>query len=434
MKVKRVVINKLYNMYNYDIFLNDDLNILYGENGCGKTTILNVLSSIISGKLYELFKYEFKNIILTYHNEKKNFTGKIEIFYEKNDIFKCYIDDEIILMDISDLKYSFGDKSEREIQEYMFEKYPRLKQVYYEFNCLYLPINRVNNNTLINDLDNLYNIRRNRIYHDSKYFLYKKDFNLLKVSEMIMNFYIEANQKMERVNKEFRNSLLKSLLSLDKPDLSNIFSILKEKNYLKVRKDKYLKILKENELLNASSEEKYNNLFEDLDRMINRNHNESSLSLDFLFTIAEVSKMDSIIKMADSLEKNQQIIFLPIENFCQTVNLFLENNNNEKQISIINGKIIVKNVRSNKNIDLEYLSSGEKQIITFFAYLIFGIQRKQPAIIIVDEPELSLHLHWQRSFIDRVLSVNNGGQYIFATHSPEFVGKYRNNMIKLEVL
>lgn len=434
MKVKRVVINKLYNMYNYDIFLNDDLNILYGENGCGKTTILNVLSSIISGKLYELFKYEFKNIILTYHNEKKNFTGKIEIFYEKNDIFKCYIDDEIILMDISDLKYSFGDKSEREIQEYMFEKYPRLKQVYYEFNCLYLPINRVNNNTLINDLDNLYNIRRNRIYHDSKYFLYKKDFNLLKVSEMIMNFYIEANQKMERVNKEFRNSLLKSLLSLDKPDLSNIFSILKEKNYLKVRKDKYLKILKENELLDASSEEKYNNLFEDLDRMINRNHNESSLSLDFLFTIAEVSKMDSIIKMADSLEKNQQIIFLPIENFCQTVNLFLENNNNEKQISIINGKIIVKNVRSNKNIDLEYLSSGEKQIITFFAYLIFGIQRKQPAIIIVDEPELSLHLHWQRSFIDRVLSVNNGGQYIFATHSPEFVGKYRNNMIKLEVL
>ena len=227
---------------------------------------------------------------------------------------------------------------------------------------------------------------------------------------------------------------MKSLLSLDKPDLSNIFSILKEKNYLKVRKDKYLKILKENELLDASSEEKYNNLFEDLDRMINRNHNESSLSLDFLFTIAEVSKMDSIIKMADSLEKNQQIIFLPIENFCQTVNLFLENNNNEKQISIINGKIIVKNVRSNKNIDLEYLSSGEKQIITFFAYLIFGIQRKQPAIIIVDEPELSLHLHWQRSFIDRVLSVNNGGQYIFATHSPEFVGKYRNNMIKLEVL
>lgn len=71
MKIKKLRIEKLYNLYNYEIYFDDNLNILYGENGCGKTTILNIIASIISGKIYELFKYEFEKIYLQYFDDKK---------------------------------------------------------------------------------------------------------------------------------------------------------------------------------------------------------------------------------------------------------------------------------------------------------------------------------------------------------------------------
>ena len=66
MIIKRLVIKRLYGYYDYDISFNPDLTLLYGSNGCGKTTILNILESIITGKITELFKYSFTYIKLFY--------------------------------------------------------------------------------------------------------------------------------------------------------------------------------------------------------------------------------------------------------------------------------------------------------------------------------------------------------------------------------
>ena len=82
--------------------------------------------------------------------------------------------------------------------------------------------------------------------------------------------------------------------------------------------------------------------------------------------------------------------------------------------------------------DINSLSSGEKQLIIFFANLIFGVNDRKNGIFIVDEPELSLHLTWQKLFIEQTLKINNNIQLIFATHSPEIVGRHRDKMYKLE--
>ena len=72
-KILSIKIDGLYDLYNYDIEFNPELTFLYGENGCGKTTILNILSSIVTGKFYELYEYQFKVITLSFKSLKNKF-------------------------------------------------------------------------------------------------------------------------------------------------------------------------------------------------------------------------------------------------------------------------------------------------------------------------------------------------------------------------
>ena len=91
-----------------------------------------------------------------------------------------------------------------------------------------------------------------------------------------------------------------------------------------------------------------------------------------------------------------------------------------------------KGSKNKRKLGLTELSSGEKQIIIIFASLIFGLQEDKAGIYIVDEPEASLHLTWQSQFVEAILKINSNVQLIFATHSPELIGSYRKNAVKLE--
>ena len=65
------------------------------------------------------------------------------------------------------------------------------------------------------------------------------------------------------------------------------------------------------------------------------------------------------------------------------------------------------------------LSSGEKQILIILTNVL--IQSGRDFIMIMDEPEISLHFDWQRRLIDDVQSLNPSLQLILATHSPAVV-------------
>ena len=96
------------------------------------------------------------------------------------------------------------------------------------------------------------------------------------------------------------------------------------------------------------------------------------------------------------------------------------------------GRVFFKTKYSNKPISIQYLSSGEKQLVTFFANLIFNVKSNSSGIFVVDEPELSLHLSWQKIFVEKTLEINKNIQLVFATHAPEIIGKRRDKMFKLE--
>ena len=96
------------------------------------------------------------------------------------------------------------------------------------------------------------------------------------------------------------------------------------------------------------------------------------------------------------------------------------------------GKIFFTTKYSKDKIKVQHLSSGEKRLIVFFANLIFNVRNNLSGIFVIDEPELSLHLSWQKIFVEKVLEVNNNIQLIFATHAPEIIGKNRSKIYKLE--
>ena len=78
-------------------------------------------------------------------------------------------------------------------------------------------------------------------------------------------------------------------------------------------------------------------------------------------------------------------------------------------------------------IALNRLSSGEKQMLSFLCYNAFS----ENTPIFIDEPELSLHVDWQRLLLPTLLEQGTGNQFFMATHSPFIYAKYPDKEILL---
>ena len=65
------------------------------------------------------------------------------------------------------------------------------------------------------------------------------------------------------------------------------------------------------------------------------------------------------------------------------------------------------------------LSSGEKQILAILLTVL--VEDQQPYVLFMDEPEISLHIEWQKCLIDLILELNPNVQIILTTHSPAVI-------------
>lgn len=85
-----------------------------------------------------------------------------------------------------------------------------------------------------------------------------------------------------------------------------------------------------------------------------------------------------------------------------------------------------------ETLELDSLSSGEQHEIVLLYELLFSIS--PDTLVLIDEPELSLHVTWQKMFLPEILSVaaQVGFDVIIATHSPFVVGGRRDLMVALD--
>ena len=99
-------------------------------------------------------------------------------------------------------------------------------------------------------------------------------------------------------------------------------------------------------------------------------------------------------------------------------------------ISVSEG-IKIEDRRANA-ISPALLSSGEKQLLTLLCSTLLARQRA--TLFLIDEPELSLNIKWQRMLIDALsqCSANSSIQYVLCSHSLEILSKHKDQRVELE--
>lgn len=117
----------------------------------------------------------------------------------------------------------------------------------------------------------------------------------------------------------------------------------------------------------------------------------------------------------------------PLETIYEQLNLFKRifderNAITGKEVSFSSGGVQIK--VGDREICLDALSSGEKHDFIMFYNLILG--EKTGGVVLIDEPEISLHIVWQRTYLDKLIEIckMNGLQAIIATHSPSIVSSH----------
>ena len=125
---------------------------------------------------------------------------------------------------------------------------------------------------------------------------------------------------------------------------------------------------------------------------------------------------DLILSVSDYVDRNYQlaesiIIFKDIVN-----EIFIN-----KSRSITETGRLTINMDNGSSLELRSLSSGERQILIMFYTLLFHAE--PGSVVILDEPEISLHVSWQQRLGDFFMDICRvrGLQMIVATHSPTVI-------------
>lgn len=137
----------------------------------------------------------------------------------------------------------------------------------------------------------------------------------------------------------------------------------------------------------------------------NRIHNQENEILRYF-----LSKLSRVVDRTRTIESN-------IGDFVEKVNVYLRQSSDEKHLQYDNVrmKVLVQNLWTGEEIKLDDLSSGEKQVVSLLAHLYLYDRQK---FVLIDEPELSLSIDWQKRLLPDLLDSPTCTQLLAITHSP----------------
>ncbi len=119
-----------------------------------------------------------------------------------------------------------------------------------------------------------------------------------------------------------------------------------------------------------------------------------------------------------------------IDHLFFVVNQFFKETQKEIEFDRENNKLVFRKANG-KIVSLEMLSAGEKQLMLIL--LTVFLMDEKPHVLLLDEPELSLHIEWQGELIKCLRELNSACQMIITTHSPSvFASGWQDRLVFMD--
>ena len=386
MILKSVKIKGLYGYINKNIDFLENETYLVGSNGSGKSSILRIIDAFFSKNINFFETLDCENIIFKFENQGKNYEvgleWKEEIFFNKTledfeNKKKCYI------YDFKNIKKKDNKKNLEIIRE---------------------------NEKILDDVREGFA----KVKKSDKKKLSQKKLKYLDLIFDFLNLYNEINNDNKGVI-ELSREYLKNLFEDDIILSLGIEYPNEKKGY--IEKLNYIENLKNS--ITSLPESKIDKILDELfpSRVIKKIWGKKGKE----YLLAEIEAINNKMKV--------NLFSKKVKKYIGTINSFLIHSGKEVYFEKKEANFYLRLLKRKKIIDIEFLSTGEIEILNLCTQLFFNEKK----IIIIDEPEKSLHLEWQILFgkiIDTILEYDNDLQIITATHSPFIVNEKKTEKIK----
>lgn len=365
MKIKTSEIIGLNGLDNHiKLDFNDDLNIITGRNGSGKTNILKLIWYVISGNIFHAIQEINFNEITIETTEYKVTVSKLS----RN---SC------------GLKLAIGEKEVVARDEWILDEDDE--------DGLQFMLSKLRN---VSDNQELHQENPNMLISRRGASLFLPTFRRVEGG-------IRAKVKNARTNMMSSRRLEHSLFELSE--------IMTNRNHLFVSSFGTVDVERFLRDKNAELVEMVTNLQDETNLIVSNKLKELQKYTDTNQIQTELQNIHSIM---DKSEQDRLEIMRPLD-VARKYILDILKISGIKIGNLTFGDTV-------QTISSSLLSAGEKQMLSFLAYNAFY----QDTIFIIDEPELSLHVDWQRILFPTLLRQNSSNQFIVATHSPFIYAKY----------
>jgi predicted ATP-binding protein involved in virulence len=436
LRIRQIRIDGLFGLYNHCINLNlkERVTILHGPNGVGKTISLRIVEALLNGRPDILSQIPFSQISLDFtdnskiilsppsNDEKSKLTIQeppsliIELIDNKNQCRKhpLSLESEMItsayelsanikwLVPLVGIRWNDlnqrDELSASEVVHRYFTFLPKEKQLSI--------LNRYN---LISELQN----KIKTYFIDTERLLCKtENQRSSQLKPKVIEYSEELKQRIDGTLADYAHKSQALDQSFPQRLFTPIVESAKDSELKKrmARLEQQRHELREIGLLDEESTQPFN--LSELDKVSSAENR--AMELYIHDTEQKLSVFDDLAHSAKLLLSN--------------INSKLKN----KRLRIDREKGFVMTNDAGKNLDLDSLSSGEQHEIVLLYDLLFRI--KPNTLVLIDEPELSLHVVWQKRFLPDLLKIAEVAQIdvLIATHSPYIVGDYTDLMVALE--
>lgn len=409
-KIKNIRISGFWERHRVESEFADGVNIIIGSNGTGKTTFMNILYSVLSVDPDGLYENEFSEVKINLVDGGKVKTVRAVKAETEVSPFP------LVTYYISNQKYVIPLVTNDEARAYplshrrrALEESAKLRGVLAQFVMLAsLSVYRFRNDPEVDPRER------------SRRALSPVDSRLQELKQRLTHYQLELSDEARNISADLQKEVLTSLLY--NPENGGGYTIRSQFNE-QTEKSNLISAYRQLGLNGPEVATKIQKHVAAVGAALQvlKSQDKGAQAIDIAALQARASTA-RVIELSLAAEKRLEGIFSQINKFLEIVASFIE----QKSFAFSGGELTVK---ASSNIALQKLSSGEKQLLILLIEAL--LQRQQPYIFLADEPELSLHISWQRRIISAITKLNPNAQVIVATHSPEIAGKFSRQIIDM---